>query len=476
MRVRIWIGKALSCVCALAALYGCDSSSDSDGGARPLVAGFNAVADLPSVTVLREEEVWSALEYGNATVFRAVDADQYDINFEALLPGDENTSCGGDYDRDGVKDENECTRLRSQSINTVRDHEYVVALLGRFGDVRVEVYDKLTHEFDTSDSDGDPSDRNAEVQFFHWADTLGAVDVYVEPPGTNLSAVQVRGTLEAGQQFYGLIDAGTYVLSLTAVGDPTAAVFTSENFTLVKQTRVAFAILDGTDDRTSALRVARFRDQGGDLLDRRIATELRATHVARPAGDIDVFAEQDYSTPLFGGLQFRDTSEYVVIAPASLSSLELDLTPASNPGVLLGREQFTLTPGNRYTMFLVEPGSVTTNVDGLLVQDRFRRIGPYATLRFVNSAGVSIDFYVIPRGNNPYTSTQTESLQTGSSGTPHLFEPGSYDVLLARAATDTFMFGPLNVELSGSGVYTIVAVPTSDLTRADVVLLDDFVE
>jgi hypothetical protein len=77
---------------------------------------------------------------------------------------------------------------------------------------------------------------------------------------------------------------------------------------------------------------------------------------------------------------------------------------------------------------------------------------------------------------NVYTSTATTTLGTGSSGDVHLFEPGSYDIFLARALTDTYMYGPLQVELDGSGVYTVVAVPTTDLTRSDVVLLDDFVQ
>jgi hypothetical protein len=470
--------KYLLWFAALSGVYGCDNSGSDDDGdtARPLVAGFNAVADLSQVTFLREEQVWAALDYGSATEFNSVDRDQYDMNFDALLPGDDTTSCGGDLDSDDVKDDDECTRLISQSINTIGDHEYVVALLGHYADLRVQVYDKLAHEFDTSDSDGDPEDSNAEVQFFHWSNTLGPVDVYLEPPGTNLSVVQVRGTLSADAEFHGLVDAGSYVLSLTAVGDPSSAVYTSQDFTLTKQTTVAFAILDGTDDRTTDILVSRFRGQGGELLDRRVATELRVTHVARDAGNIDVFAEQDYTAPLLPDLAFRETSGYQVIDPTAIASLDLELTPASNPGVLLGREQFTLSAGNRYTMFLVEPNSITTNVDGLLVQDRFRRIAPYATLRLVNSAGLSLDFYVIPHGNNVYTSNATEALATGSSGTTHFLEPGSYDLYLARTLTDTYTYGPLQIALDGGGVYTIVAVPTTDLTRSDVVLLDDFVQ
>jgi hypothetical protein len=251
-------------------------------------------------------------------------------------------------------------------------------------------------------------------------------------------------------------------------------VYTSETFTLQKQTRVAFAILDGTEDGTSTVKVSRFRDQGGDLLDRRVQTELRLTHVAPAAGDVDVFAQEDYTQPFVGGLTFKQTSPYQVVDSSLLSDLELDVTPAGNPGVLLTREQTSLVKGTRATFFLV--ASSTGNLDGLKVQDQFRRLAPYAELRLVNSAGKSLDFYVIPHGNNVYTSTPTDTLSSGSSGTVHLMDPGSYDVVMADAGTDTYIFGPLDVELSGNGIYTIVATATGDAAHADAVLLDDFVQ
>ena len=73
-------------VVTLAATLGaCDnggSSDDSDAPARPLVAGFNAVPNMGTITFLREEERWTDLEYGEGTEFRDVGADQYDLNFD----------------------------------------------------------------------------------------------------------------------------------------------------------------------------------------------------------------------------------------------------------------------------------------------------------------------------------------------------------------------------------------------------------
>jgi hypothetical protein len=275
----------------------CDrSSSSSEAEARPLVAAFNAVPDMGAITFLREEEVWTSLRYGTATEFRDVGADQYDLNFDTILPGDEATVCSG-RDGDDIKDDEECSRLVSTSINVIGDHEYVVALLGRYENLRVQVYDKLVHEFDISTSDGDPDDETAEVQFFHWSDDLPALDVYLERPGANLSPTQARATLTSGGEFHGVVDDGEYVITLAPVADPAHPLFTSQSFALEEQTRVAFAILGPDGDGTSTIKIERFRDQSGALLDRRVGTEVRVLHVAPDAGVFDVYADEDFTQP-----------------------------------------------------------------------------------------------------------------------------------------------------------------------------------
>jgi hypothetical protein len=465
--------RALALLLAFAA-YGCHNSSDdaADSSAKPILAAFNAVADLPAATFLREEEVWSSIDFGISTGFGSVDADQYDVNFDVLLPGDDTTACAGDIDKDDVKDENECTRVAEVSINVIQDHEYLVALVGQYGSLDTRVYDNLAHEFDTSTSDGDGEDENAQVQFFNWSTALGTFDVYLEPPGTNLSATQVKATLAAGDAYSAIVDDGTYVLTLSAVGNPNAAFYISETFTITAQTRVGFAILDGTNETTSSAKVARFRDQGGDLLDRRTTTLMRVSHVAPDVGSVDVFLEEDYTAPVYPNLALRQTSEYLEMDPTVLVELELDITPAGNVGVLLSREQTTLFKGERATFFLVK--SSTGSVDGLKASDTVRRLAPYAQLRPVNSLAVSLDFYIIPHGNNIYTSSVTQALSARSIGGSQSFEPGSYDIVIARSGTSTFVFGPREVQMSGGGIYTIAAVPTAQTNVADVLLLDDF--
>lgn len=461
--------KAIAAAALAALASGCSNSSNDDNpGARPLLAAFNAVADMRTITFLREEEQWATMEYGETTGFRGVDADQYDLNFDAVLPGDKTSVCDG-RDGDEIKDDDECTRLVSQSINVVHDHEYVVALLGRYGNLRVQVYDKLVHEFDTTTTDGDPDDETAEVQFFHWADELPELDVYLARPGANLSPVDARATLSSGEEFHAVVDDGDYVITLAPVGDPASPLFTSEQFSLQEQTRVAFAILPGAGEGTSTIKIVRFRDQAGTLLDRRVATQMRVAHVALGAGAIDVYAEQDYSAPFFANVAEGAVTPYVIVPPSAVTDLDLEITPAGDPGVLLAREQVDLSRGERATFMIFD---VAGRLDGLRIPDPFRRVSTHARLRVINAAADALDFFVVRTGSNINTLSPTAGLGTMHTTAFFYFDPERYDIVITRAGTDDIVFGPHTVDLSAGGIYTVVG--TGDATSADALLLDDF--
>jgi hypothetical protein len=456
-------------------ISGCSKSHGSgNGSVKPLLAAFNGAADMPDVTFLRVEEVWSSMAFGTGTPYRSIDPDTYALNYDSLLPGDLTTLCQGDVNKDGIKNANECSRVATQSINVVDGHEYLAALTGHYGELAVRVYDDTPHVFDNTTTDGNGIDTNLQVQVFNWSSTLGSVDVYLEPPGTNLSVTQVKATLAPGDEFNGLLDSGDYVLTLTPVGNPNAPIYTSVDVTLAQQTRVAFALLDGTSDTTSNVRVTRFRDQGGDLLDRRQPTLMRVANVSPSAGTVDIYAQEDYTTPFFPSVALDQETPYVPVDPTWVALLELDVTPTGNVGVLLKRDELTFAPGERATYFMAQ--GAAGSFSGLTALDTTRRLAPYAQLRPVNSFGAGLDFYIIPHGNNVYTSTVNQSLSTASVGASQEFGPGSYDIIIAKAGTDTFVYGPQQVQLAGGGIYTIVAVPTDQTTLANVLMLDDFAQ
>jgi trimeric autotransporter adhesin len=282
----------------------------------------------------------------------------------------------------------------------------------------------------------------------------------------------VRGTLAAREAFDALVEGGQYVITLTAVADPTTVYFTSETLTLDRQTRVAFAIHDGTGEGTSAIKVTEFRDRGATLVDRNVATELRIAHAAPEAGRLDTFIGSDFSAPYVANLAFAQTSAYKAVDATELLGLDLDVTPAGNPFVFLARKQIDLTKGERSTYFLLGSSAV---VDGLKSSDSVRRLATHAQLRLVNGATRTLDFYVADHDKNNINTLSATAVVTSRSSTGfQRFDPGRYDIVLTRTGTKTVAYGPYVADLAGGGVYTIVSADTGESTAARVVLFDDF--
>src|SRR4030095_7961961 len=102
---------------------------------------------------------------------------------------------------------------------------------------------------------------------------------------------------------------------------------------------------------------------------------LRLANVVREGGTVDVYANEDFTAPLIAGLAERAVSQYVTVPSGSLTDLELDVSPAANPGVLLAREEVDLARGERSTFILF--GSVGRG-GGIRVRDPFRRIAAHA--------------------------------------------------------------------------------------------------
>lgn len=476
-----WKFRPLFAILLLSCLVsGClDSSEDDDDDdeeLKPTLGAFHAVSDMGTITVITadddEETVWADLEFSNS-VRSSVNDGTIDFRFETALPSDDTDSCQGDEDEDGVKDDDECTHIATGSVDISNDTEYMVVLYGSFDSPEVLQYEKPMHEFDTEDEDedGDAEDENMEVWFFHLVEGLGEVDVYLEEPGTSLSAVQVRDTLSPTESFNALVDEGEYVLTLTEVADPSAVLFTSEAFTLSAQTRVGFAIREGAGEGTSPVKVTLFRDLNKTLLDRNATTELRFAHTVPEGENIDVFVGNDFTESFVGDLSFGESSDYGEIAPSALTNLSVDITPTDSAGMFLARKELDLTQGEQATYYFVGESS---DWNGVKISDGVRRLATHAQFRLVNGADSELDYYVVEENDNISTLSPTESLSFRENSGWNRYDPGTYDIVVTEGDTDNVVYSD-TVELSEGGIYTLVTTNNAaDPTAADAVLLDDF--
>ena len=458
-----------------------DDDDSEDTSQNPVIGAFNAVSDLNEITLLTydddDEYRWADLGFGQG-VTSTVAKGEIGLRAEIILPSDDTTSCAGDVDEDGIKDDDECTEIANDSIDVVKDTDYMVVLYGEYGDMEVLHYNKPLHVFDTEDEDedGDAEDENAEVWFFNLTEALGEVDVYIEAPGTNLSPVQVKGTLAPKGNFSDLVDEGQYVITLTKPADPETVLFTSETFTITAQTRLALAIRDGAGEGPSPVKITVFRGQSKTLLDRNASTELRFAHAVPdgvPDGEgIDVYLANELTTPAISALAFAASSEYTEIAPSLLTDLSVDVTPTGNTGLYLARQELDLTQGQKATYYFVGD---EYDWDGVKLADDVRRLATHAQLRLINGKNSNLDYYVVDQHENISTLSPTDTLSYRRSTGWEVYNPGTYDLVVTDASTDTIVYSD-TIELVAGNIYSLVTtINSADPTAADAIYLDDFV-
>jgi hypothetical protein len=307
------------------------------------------------------------------------------------------------------------------------------------------------------------------VQFAHGAPDLGAVDVYVTAPDTELTAtaplttVQPQGHSETIEIPFGatrirltspgsldvLYDTGTldFGESASRTGPGTQWLFT-----------VMPSVIPGP---SPALLIGSNGIQSFQFVDTGTPAAVRAVHAIAAAPPVDVVAATDPPETLFSGLAYRERSPLLAALPGATP-----LQFVVSPGAELIAEILTgLLRGQEYALFLIGPAD-----DALILLNtsQTRSIANQSRLRFANLAPDSKFFSVYLADNeeaerDPAT-LAIRDLRFGQSSNHITRSPGDYFLTIterfyetsaeAADAEETVVLGPMPVTLGGGDVLT----------------------
>ncbi len=154
-------------------------------------------------------------------------------------------------------------------------------------------------------------------------------------------------------------------------------------------------------------------------------------------------------------------------------NLNLNITPAGNPGSFLAEESITITNGARYSLYLTGlPGQLV----GFLLRDGARRLSTHALLRVYQGAARlnTLDFYLISTGSDIALLSPSLSsiVYTGTTGYQSV-TPDIYDLVFTLPGSKTIVAGPLRQDLSALGIYDAVTTDTSQTDIADLLFYED---
>jgi Domain of unknown function (DUF4397) len=410
--------------------------------------GINAIISAPDVLFLVEERALGGLSYKGGTSTR-FDNLSYNVNFDVVFPGDAAR-----------------TRIATDFVEVVANTEYIFALTGALATptlIRVEYPERQWSASETV----------FEARAFNLAATAAQLDVYFAAPDTVPVIGDRRTTIAFGELSPAFESAsGNYELVLTTHDDPDDILYRSRAITQAGATSVIYSIFDPDPSITGNLSVRVMGSGSGsaELADDNIPPTVRLMHASIATGNVDLYADDDFTTPLLTDVGFRELTPEIDFA---LTTVPLTFTPTGNTGVLLLEDNLTVLPGTRNTVFLISDNAV---LDIIAFPDDPRPIETTGRLRFVHLADnvAVVDLYIFPTGeeiedNIPRFFSLPFRATTGYAN----FAEGSYQVAITLPASKAIIGGPLTLDLSLGEVVELAIHDTPDPNVFDVVIYDN---
>lgn len=437
IRMRQLVSLALATLVALA-LSGCAKSQFPEVTGESSIRGVNAIVDAPEVAFRIEERSLGAIGFKGVTSTDKFDDLSYQFNFDGTLPGD-----------------TESTRLASRTLDVVSDMDYVFVLTGSYDNPEVLLWE-------TEERQWEGNEDVAEISAGHLSATLGSVDFYLTAPNDPPVAGEVRGTLSYGDRLDNFdVEAGNYQLVLTPAGDTSTVLFRSVTQTISEQTSVLFAIFEADPSITSAISVRRIGSGGNatELGERNTPPTRRYLHASLDTGNVDVYADEDFTTPLVAGLAYGQVTDDLAVQAGEIT---YTYTAAGNTGAVLLEDDETIGANSRVTSFLVGPESDPDVID--LVDDRRPVVGT-SKVRIVQLAENfdGIDLYLRPAGTdindvNPTFPNVASPLSTGYSR----LAPGDYELTVTETGEKTPLAPVLELDLPAGDIAEVAILDTVD--------------
>jgi hypothetical protein len=434
---------AASLLAVSVGLQGCDQGRKTPPKTHVVVV--NAVPSYSGIDFLRVRRTEASLQYKAGSIFD-FDADQYDFHVQ-------HTPAGETTPQD----------LASFSKTLLADTDYAFVLTEQSGKVEPLIVE--TPAFDAASGD-------AQVLFVHADESLGAVDIYLQPPGTDLTTVMPLDGLDfLAHGEPSAQPAGDYVLTLTAPQDPATVLLESPKLTLDAGSANLFVVVPDAGQGLADINVVQQNEGSTILIDRHTRSALRVINGVGDAMPRDVYVDGDFSAPSYAAVPYAAPSTYETL---TRGSHDLSVTPTGNVSAVELEESVSLAIGTLSTYLFAGDSN---GLSSTLIHEDHRRLADAARLQILDAATAfdGLSFYVTGPDTDVSTVLPQTQLSAPGASQSALFAPGDYKLTVVDASTGTTVGGPMTITLEAGGLYGILAGnDAADPALADIVLLDDF--
>ncbi|BDX08535.1 DUF4397 domain-containing protein [Planctobacterium marinum] len=416
----------------------------------PFLRVTHASPDAPAVDILANGEVLADLtsvDYQVSSGWISVPDATYDVQVEALLPGD--TSI---------------TAIEA-SLTLEDDKTYDVIAIDTTANIMPLVIENDLAEV---------TEGNVRLQVVHAAPAAPMVDVYVTAPDADIAAAQPVATASF-MDYTGQVEvpAGDYQIRIAAAGTETV-VFDSGSLSLAAGADLLVLATEnvGAGESPVTLLVA---DGTSSFLvwDASAGADLRVVHAVADAPAVDVIANNE--AVLVENAPFLAATGYLNVPAADYL---IDVAATGGGATVIDDAAVTLAQGQTYTAIA---NSELASIGLDLVMDTPRRIATAAQVRiFHASPGAGdVDIYVTADGD-------IDSAEPAFSGVPFTspvlaetgyvqLSAGDYFVTVTVAGTKTAAIETGMLSLAAGSIYTAIAVDAAGGgLPPQLILMDDF--
>lgn len=366
---------------------------------------------------------------------------------------------------DKVEPNGGSTRLTSFATN-VRSATSKAVVIAESGGALVPIV------ADLPDGPGDLLD--ARMVFVHAVESLGDVDVYIEPfvlfvplnltsPIATLSFREITPTIRRSP--------GDYAVVLTGPADPTNILVRFVPVTLEARP-MPMVLVDGTGMGTSPIHMMVRGKSVTSLPDDNVpaivpTTEIRVINTISDRAPRDFYVDNDFSAPWIADVGFGAISDFRPVPPGPGT---IQVTPAGNTGVIEAEASHGDFPWYYTYIFSGEPGQV----DWTLGRTQTRPIYDRARVTVVNGVNGDRDLEALVRTPAPALATiQVAALSAAPAIVPLTeLAPASAEIVVRERDTLAELSAPFQVELEARDVYTLVLRDGSGSLPVDAELVE----
>jgi len=441
----------LLAVCLAAVSFGACSNESKFPVAtgKASVRAINTIPTSPTFGFLIEERLIGSVDYKSASAPARYDDLEYSFSFEVVLAGDLAS-----------------TRIASELLDVERDKDYTFIISGAIAAPVITLWESDERTFDITDT-------VFEARFGHTAESLGDVEVYFADASVPPVLGAELGTLTFGEFIPAAdFEAGEYVLTITASGDPLTVHFVSNPVTFTEQTAILISVFDGDANDLSPWAVRFFNQAAGGagaLLDSRFQPTIRLFHTSLGIGTTDIYTDDPLTTPFIAGHAFGDFTGDVEV-PAG--DLPLTYTAVDNIGSILVDTDRIIFAGTRSHYYLIKNSA---DADVLVDHRPDRRsIETIVKLSIINTAAshTGLDVYAVARGELIDEALPLFiGLPLGADPIPLRIAPGSYDIYVTVLREKTVLAGPIPLDVALGDVVDAIIYENVSPDVVDFVLI-----